>query len=139
MVKPSSPNPFPSRPQLVKRLGRLLVVEPDPLTRWSLQAYLQRWFDVRLADGRDSAERALSEEDFAALVLADDLPGDDSEQLESQAREKNPKLLVIRTVAAVGDEARRTTAADRLEKPFALIQLARLLGVSRRELPDDRD
>ena len=43
------------------RIGFLLIVEPEPLLRWSLATYLSKWFDVFPADTREAADRILDD------------------------------------------------------------------------------
>ena len=50
--------------------GHVLIVEPDPLTQWSLKTYLEKWFVVDTTAAAESAERIL---DTHAVDCADHL------------------------------------------------------------------
>jgi DNA-binding response OmpR family regulator len=107
------------------RRPRLLIVDPDLLTRWSLSAYLTAWFDVFAAASFAEAEEILSRGPVHAVVLPEGLGGGGSDQLEERARAANAHLLVVRT----GTQNHRPRGPDVafLEKPFDLAVLARLL------------
>jgi DNA-binding response OmpR family regulator len=117
--------------------GRVLIIEPDPLTRWSISTYLKRWFEVLAAESAEAANPLLGPSTLAALILADELPGERCRSIEHLARQRNPALITVHTVTGVT----RTEAHPRdeggtwLEKPFELARLARLLGVPDAEIP----
>ncbi len=115
--------------------SNLLVVEPDALTRWSLETYLRQWFTVHLADGLETARHLLDRYDFRAVVLSGDLPASELQEIETLARRRNPHVRLIRTVS--GPLAGATPPADEvlLEKPFRLTQLADLLNADRHQGP----
>ncbi|MGE0480225.1 MAG: hypothetical protein AB7Q17_07110 [Phycisphaerae bacterium] len=145
--------------------ARVLVVEADTLMRWSMMAYLERWFDVLLTDTVDAAHQLLDRDIVSALIVSDELPDDGARQLEVHARRANPAMRIVRTgtgvdelpppptaaratahgrvakpEAAAGPRVRRTGGTpprptNHIEKPFALAELAVLLGVPARELP----
>lgn len=104
---------------------RLLLIEPDSLTRWSVQRYLEPWFDVVNATDAAEGDRMIDEDRFDAVVISDTVPLSLVERVEQHVRELNPHVKVVRTVADDTDAGERTL----LEKPFELSQLARLLGV----------
>jgi DNA-binding NtrC family response regulator len=113
--------------------GRLLIVDPDPLTLWSLKTFLQRWFEVETAASAENAQRALAENRFDALIVADDLPAGIAAAIENTGCRSNPDLAIVRTVT--GDSETTAGPTLRLEKPFELAKLARLLGVPAHEIP----
>jgi DNA-binding NtrC family response regulator len=115
--------------------GRLLILDKDALARWSLTQYLERWFSVTATDSLDEARRLIARGDVSALVVSDDLPGHQIDAVEDEARRLNPQVTTVRTVTGVLGTKRPTTNSLRLEKPFQLGDLARLLGVSEAELP----
>lgn len=144
--------------------GRVLIVEADTLMRWSMMAYLERWFDVLLTDTVDAAHQLLDRDAVSALIVSDELPDDGARQLEAHARRLNPAMRIVRTGTGVeelptpprarlqphapaakaapgpGPRVRRTAGTaprptNHIEKPFALAELAVLLGVPARELP----
>jgi len=104
--------------------GRLLIVEPEPLLRWSLVTYLSRWFEVFPAESESAADRLLDEQPMDAVVVSDQLPNHQAEEIEAHARSRNAAARVIRTVTTVDDPRNRC-----IEKPFELSKLAGLLGV----------
>lgn len=114
--------------------GRLLVVDDDPLARWSLATYLQKWFDVDATDSLDDATALLAQDDVCALIVSDELPGAQIDTLEARARQLHPRLKTIRTVTGVLGSKRPPAGVIRLEKPFQLSELASLLGVPASEL-----
>lgn len=113
---------------------RVVVVDPDSLTLWSIRTYLQRWFEVEGAETAAGGARRLAERPADALVISDDLPAAQSDTLERQARMQNPKLVVIHLFTDTSPHL-PIYSDSRLEKPFALAELARRLGVAERELP----
>ncbi|MBN2448632.1 MAG: hypothetical protein JXO22_18040 [Phycisphaerae bacterium] len=115
-------------------LGRLLIVDPDSLARWSLTAYLSRWFSVEAAESLEDATRMLSTGCVNALVVSDDLPATALDGIEEQARQCQPPVATIRTVTGVHGSKRPPAGCVRLEKPFLLADLARLLGVPEHDL-----
>lgn len=113
--------------------GRLLIVDGDSLARWALVQFLERWFAVSAVDSLEEATALLERGDVTALVVSDDLPGGQIDAIEERARRRNPQLLTVRTVDGVAAK-RPSGGCVRLEKPFQLRDLARLLGVPEREL-----
>lgn len=118
--------------------GRLLIVDRDPLARWSLATYLQRWFSAAATDSLDDARQLLDAQDVCGIVVSDDLPGREIDLLEAEARRRNPHVAAIRTVTGVNGAKRPTgDVVLRLEKPYRLADVARLLGVPADELRDE--
>lgn len=113
------------------RKQTLLIVEPDRLTRWSVQQYLHDCFDILEADGADTAHALLDTSIVDALVIAEDLPAQGADDVERHARRCNPELNAVRIVTdpllQIGS---RSGDAKRLEKPFKLSALADSLGVA---------
>lgn len=129
---------LPGKPSTVRarRRGRLLIVEPDPLTRWSMSTYLKRWFKVMTADSFDEAGGLLEASTLEALVVTDGLPADQSRSIGQRARHRNPDVITVRTVTELPtSDARLANGEKLLEKPFELARLARLLGVPEAEIP----
>ena len=109
---------------------QVLIVEPEQLTRWSIETYLGRWCDVFCADSLAAADRILDDRRIDAVVVSDDLSDRAAEDIESHARSLNPSARVVRTVTARSDVSTQHTNTPRLEKPFELARLATLLGVT---------
>lgn len=127
---------------LVGPIRRLLVVDPDPLTRWSLSSYLNRWFDVTALATVDAAGRVLHERDFDALVVSDQFGETTLCALERDGRANNRQLAIIEMVTDLDSATAIHHDALLLEKPFKLSHLAELLGIQQAEiaapLPDHR-
>jgi DNA-binding response OmpR family regulator len=122
----------PARP--VRGRGRLLLVEPDTLTRWSITTYLERWFVIDAADCPNAAEKLALKNDYAAIVLADQLPASSVSAIRQAARDQNPAVTTVRTVTAAAEPGPAEAETVQLEKPFELAALARLLGVPEPEI-----
>lgn len=115
----------------------MLVVEPDPLTQWSLRMYLGKWFGIHATSSLDAARRVLETHPVDVLVVADELPAPALASLEESAHSFNACVRVVRTVARL-DESRDPSASfDYIEKPFQLADVARLLGVPEEDIPED--
>ncbi len=107
---------------------KLLIIEPDELTRWSIKSYFVDSFDVRAADSVGTACRLLKESPADAVVVADAWPNHGADTVEQCARRHNANVTVVRTVTAPPAPPSESTRAIRLEKPFELSSLADLLG-----------
>jgi DNA-binding NtrC family response regulator len=106
---------------------RLLIVEPDRLTRWSIEQYLRSGFDVESADSAAAAQGPLDSGRFDAIVIADDLPDGGADNVEQRARSRNPDVATVRTTTHVSEAAPTTGRTVLLEKPFELTSLGRVL------------
>ncbi len=107
---------------------RMMIVEPDRLTRWSITAYFAGEYAVVAAESADTARALLEEKPMDAIVVADDLPGAGADAIETFARSRNGRVRVVRTVTSPAPASRRSVEAPRLEKPFQLASLAALLS-----------
>jgi|GEM_PF-1252573 DNA-binding NtrC family response regulator len=114
--------------------GRVLLLEPDHLTRWSITTYLCRWFAVETVESSEDAARLVSDEPFDALVLSDRVSDGEVATLHSFAAGQNPRVKTVRTVTAASEPTTAQTSLVQLEKPFQLAQLAQLLGVAQPDL-----
>lgn len=101
----------------------LLVVEPDPLTVWSLTTYLQRWFTVETWTAARDAQTFLSHRRVDGLVLTGGLPPNVLETIAELASAGNPDVRVVLLVTGEGEPA-AILGATRIEKPFGLDSLA---------------
>lgn len=115
----------------------LLILEPDLLTRWSLQTYLDPWFDVHTAAEPQQARQCVGDQTIDALIVSDAVPDAAIRRLERQARRRNPSVRIVLTVTAPSTaEKSAHEDAVRIEKPFDLRQLRTALGVA--ENKDER-
>jgi DNA-binding NtrC family response regulator len=114
--------------------GRLLLVETDRLIRWSLSTYLQRWFAVDATASAAAAVRLLSKHPRQAVIVSDQMPSEAVDAIARAAHAANPAVRTV--LLAAGDAEPRDPGllTTRIEKPFALSDLARLLGVSDDEI-----
>lgn len=109
---------------------KLLIVEPDPLLRWSLVTYLSRWFQVIPADSSDQANFILDQYLIDALVVNDDHINHLADHIEHHARQRNAQTRIVRTVMNFPKSTVRNQHCSYIEKPFNLSGLAHLLGVN---------
>lgn len=115
---------------------RLLVVEPEALLRWSLSTYLGRWFRVFAVESGAAANKILNRRKVDAAVVSDDLPNHEADVVESRVRAANTQARVIRTASSPIESCPPNSAAGRIEKPFKLSELARLLSDAAPTEPD---
>jgi DNA-binding response OmpR family regulator len=114
---------------------RLLLLEPDNLTRWSIQTYLHPWFEVDAAESRETAGKLAARQPYSAIVLSDQLPTRAAEAIRRLARRRNPDLTMVQMVTGTRDPT-SDECIIQLEKPFKLAKLARLLGVAEHDIPN---
>lgn len=121
------PRPADGRaPNAARRRGCVLIMEPDPLMRWSMSTYLRRWFDVTAVESAEQASGFLGSQRLAAMVFSDAVPLEQARQMERRARAANPAIVIVCTVTGAATSVGAGCA--RIEKPFELASLARLLG-----------
>lgn len=128
MPRKSRPKSTAVRPPPAR--ARLLIVEPDHLTMWSLAEYLQRWFTVETTHCSVEAEKLLRDHVVAALIVSDQLPGRTAETLAGLAHSADPPARVVLMATADADAQGPAWWHARVEKPFDLPYVARLLGVA---------
>jgi DNA-binding NtrC family response regulator len=109
----------------------VLVMEADPLLRWSLTTYLGRFFTVFAIGSLEELDHTVHAEHLDAIVASDDLASD-AETLFVRIRQTNLAIVAVQMVAA-------TSGADvvpnfvPIEKPFQLDILADLLWSALKE------
>jgi len=108
----------------------LLVVEPEPLLRWSLATYLKRWFHVFPVDSTRAADQILDDRAIDAVIVSEDLTDHGADEVEAHARARNARARVVRTLTRPPDHEPPKRGTVCLEKPFELSALAILLGIS---------
>jgi hypothetical protein len=113
-----------------QRCGTVLIVESEPLLRWSLVTYLSRWFDVIPTAYESVAHHTLEDQCVDAVVVSDDLCDQAAEGIEAHALSRNAAARVIRTITNPSRYHPFPLEAAYLEKPFQLSRLAVLLGIS---------
>jgi DNA-binding NtrC family response regulator len=119
-----------NKARAVSHRGRVLLLEPDHLTRWSVTTYLCRWFAVETVESCEDAARLVLGEPFDALVLSDRVSDGEVADLQRSAADRNPGVKTVRTVTATSEPVAGQASMMQLEKPFQLARLAQLLGVA---------
>ncbi len=112
-----------------RHCGKVLVVDPDRLTRWSVRAYLGDHMEVLAVESAAGALQVLGQDKVEAVVVSEDLPNNGADKVEMHARSGNPCVVVVRTVSEPIHDGVLGESTVRLEKPFKLSRLAELLGV----------
>ncbi len=113
----------------------VLIVDPDPLARWSLAEFLGRWFNVETAEAPPT--RGL-ERNLIGVILSDATPAGVIDAFEASVRRAAPAATIIRTVTNAHG-AKRPGNSVRIEKPFKLTDVGRVLGLSLAEMDTVRD
>jgi len=108
------------------RRETLLIVEPDPLLRWSLSTYLGRRFNTLAAGSYAVGEQALAKGTVHALVTSNDVP-DLANHLEEIARASDHRVILLRTVVNTPRPVATTEGVIFVEKPFDLCALNGIL------------
>jgi len=116
--------------------GQILIVEPDPLTQWSLKTYLEKWFAVDATGSAGGAERILETRAVDALVISDEMPGEAITQIEERAHSFNARVAIVRMITDTRKACGGAPNLNCLEKPFELARLAGLLGIPDGEIPE---
>ncbi len=89
--------------------------------------YLHATFEVYAADNTAAAINVLNQHAVDAVVVAEDLPGHGADDVEDRARAANPNTTVVRMFTQPGARTPERARTRRIEKPFSLSALARLL------------
>lgn len=105
----------------------LLLVDPDPLLRWSIETHLHQWFDVVAAANPKDALASLRNTRYDAMILCAELGGS-MREMEAEARVRNKNVKIVRLTTA-NDPVCTDGSVVYLEKPFRLEALAQILGV----------
>lgn len=106
----------------------VLIVEPEDLIRWSLVTYLRPRFQVHSAESKGTADKILEEHTIDVLIVSDDLSNQAADEIEHHAHSRNPSAQVVRLVTDTPADRSLNRNTLRLEKPFDLSSLGRLLG-----------
>jgi len=116
--------------------GRVLIVDDEPMVRSVLAKLLGRRFEVEVASGCAEAIAALQQEPPPDAVVCDMMMLDGTGMdVHRWAREHRPTLLPRMVFATGGSftpttsEFLRDVAPHRIEKPFRLRELERLLDL----------
>lgn len=120
---------------------RVLVVEDEPLLRWSIAESLgAAGHTVIEAQDAAAATRAISDPDLVDVILLDvRLPDNTDLGLLERLRRMTPATPVVMMTAygnpALATNARRLGASDVLDKPFDIFALPGVLESARQSPP----
>jgi two-component system KDP operon response regulator KdpE len=106
--------------------ARVLVVDPEPLTRWSICVALSAaGFDADSAATAEEAHEMLALGDSPRVVLLDVHPDRQPQPLIDQIRAGSPgsRFLVMSTARQTTEMLRQLRGVQVVEKPFDLTQL----------------
>ena len=123
---------------------RVLVVDDEPLIRWSIAEALGEYGYAVVEAGTGSAaiqEVVASSEPFGVIVLDLRLPDSDNLSLLTRLHDLAPDARIIMMTAhgtaEVGEEAQARGAYGFMNKPFEISVMAALVGeASRTAWPD---
>lgn len=108
---------------------RVLVVDQDGLTRWSLTQYLGRWCQVcAAASGPEGAEFVATFRP-EVVILSAELPEGGARRVLDAVRACGGQARVLVTAADVRQVPAECGEHSVIEKPFSLAELARRVGV----------
>jgi DNA-binding NtrC family response regulator len=119
-------------PKLQTNSGLVLIADSDPLVRWSLAHYLGRWFEVETVETLADARRLLGERSPAALIVGDEFPDGPGRDLVAEMTRTHPLARIVRITAssdARDENGVSCEGVNTLEKPFALADIAAMIGV----------
>ena len=107
---------------------RILVVDDEPLVRWSLREGLEKaGYQVSLAESGEEALRILSEESQDLVLLDNRLPGSQGVEVLGPMKELDPDMVVIMITAhadvKTAVEAMKLGAFDYFTKPFEIEEI----------------
>jgi two-component system, OmpR family, KDP operon response regulator KdpE len=117
--------------------ARVLVVDPEPLTRWSICVALSAaGFDADSAATAEEAHEMLALGDSPRVVLLDVHPDRQPQPLIDQIHAGSPgsRFLVMSTARQTTEMLRQLRGVQVVEKPFDLAQLVSVVT----ELAGDR-
>jgi len=117
--------------------ARVLVVDPEPLIRWSICVALSAaGFDADSAATAEEANQMIAMGDAPRVVLLDVHPDRQPQPLIDQIRAGSPgsRFLVMSTARQTTEMLRQLRGVQVVEKPFDLTQLVSVVT----ELAGDR-
>ncbi len=110
--------------------ARVLVVDPEPLTRWSICVALSAaGFDADAADTAEEAHQMVTMGDAPRVVLLDVHPERQPQPLIDQIRagSTGSRFLVMSTARQTTETLRQLGDVQVVEKPFDLTKLVSLV------------
>ena len=106
--------------------ARVLVVDPEPLTRWSICVALSAaGFDADSAATAEEANQMVAMGDAPRVILLDVHPDRQPQPLIDQIRTGSPasRVLLMSTARQTTEMLRQLRDVQVVEKPFDLTQL----------------
>ncbi len=106
---------------------RLLIVEPDRLTAWSLKLYFQKEYDIVQTDSVSGASDCIKSGCADVVLLSDNLLDPDLQDIDDQITHANPHALIVQMTTRSSDAVLEGDTRVTIEKPFELAALGRIL------------
>lgn len=105
----------------------LLLINADPLLRWSIVTYLRKEFDMQIAESLDEGRALLMRQRFDAVILSNGFRAKTIRELQALAKLQNEKVRIVRLTTGM-EYGAKEPGIEFLEKPFELTSLSRALG-----------
>ncbi len=105
----------------------LLLIDADPLLRWSIVTHLRKAFDIQVAETLDDGRGLLMRQRFDAVLLSNGCRVKTIQELEALAKLKNEEVTIVRLITGVEDRPQEPGIMF-LEKPFELASLSNAIG-----------
>ncbi len=117
----------------------VLVVDDEPLIRWSLAEGLKRDFDVRAAGSAEEALRLMESVRVDAVITDLRMPGVSGVELAAEVLKRSPMTCVIALTAYAFDpivkHLKSLGVREVLSKPFEIAQIRKLLQTEAGAIP----
>ncbi len=105
----------------------LLLIDADPLLRWSIVTHLRTAFDIQVAETLDEGRRLLIRQRFDAVILSNGCRAKTIRELEALAKLQNEKVTIVRLTTGM-EYGAQEPGIEFLEKPFELASLSNALS-----------
>ena len=106
----------------------LLLIDADPLLRWSIETHLRSAFDIQVAETLDEGRGLLKRQRFNAVILSNGYRAKAIRELSALATLRRDDVTIVRLITDVADKSQEPGITF-LEKPFELASLSNALGV----------
>ena len=105
----------------------LLLIDVDPLLRWSIVTHLRKAFDIQLAETLDEGRRLLMQQGFDAVILSNGYRAQVIRELEALAKLQNEQVTIVRLITGAESKSQELGIRS-LKKPFELASLSNALS-----------
>ena len=105
----------------------LLLIDADPLLRWSIVTHLRTAFDIQVAETHEEGRGLLMRQRFDAVILSTGCRAKAIRELKVLAKLKNEEVTIVRLTTGMEDRLQEP-GTQFLEKPFELVSLTNALG-----------